>query len=604
MRNFVPKSVLAPCGFYLLTLLVLELTFGSYFSVDHPVGHDYSFYLPAMLDANYWRLNNGIFTPPWFTPAICAGFPAYADPQSFYYSPLQFLSFAFPPLIAAHLTLLIYASLGYLGMYLLCRHDFKTSMPAAILAASFWMMNGLITHRMIIGHVAFVGIALIPLIAHLLLTNASAWSRRYIYILTGSLLVVSWVHSALGAQLLPAGLSVWALICLAILRNASPRRIYANLIIAVVLVGALSASKLVAVASTMSNLPRSQYPLMGFGSVGDLLLANLAAIALPSAWVQPIAWARVQNAFVYLDVHEWALTLTPIPLILIGLAAITALRRKHFVRHTGAWYLHTALLCLLLIFPLAIQFYTPHWNAILKQMPLIKSISNPFRWTFIWLPIICATSAFALDGLLRSAGNRSFRTWSCTLIAYVSVCLFTFFEPQDFYRHQGYDPRPITEAFERMRAPGFKPHVGLLGAYVNENHEVETPINRNDLIAKGISQAFCYHPLLGYNLENFDPTGLSPGSLTAVHGDHLNMKNPICYVFPAENRCKPGDLFRTDQRDVADGIIDYHPVAFIRPAKQQIADAISIGSFAFALLLALFASVCLISSIRHAETRQ
>ena len=589
------KTTLRPWIAYVLALLTMEAIFGGFFSTNAEVGHDYAFFMPSLLDGYYWFLNNGIFSPEWFTPAFCAGIPAYADPQSLYYSPLQFLSFIVPPLMAAHLTLLLYASLGYLGMYLLCRQRLQVSMAAAILAAVLWMLNGFVTHRMIIGHVTFVGIALIPLIAYLILTPSKHWQVRCLSTLGAGLLIASWVYSALGALLVPAALSVFGLLCMAVIRKGNAATFYINGILSALFGALLSASKLSAVAALMSNLPRSQYPLMGFGTLHDLLLANLASIVLPSSWAQTIAWPLVQNRFVYLDVHEWTLTLTPVPLLLIAWAALAWGWRRY--RHgekastlSSLQYTHLALVALVFILPLSIQFYSPDWSALLKQLPIIKSTSNPFRWTVLWLPLICATSALALDTLVGSQAETDKRTWIFGITACFIVGVCVAFEPREFYKSQGYDPTPVTQAYERAQQSGFQPRIDKLGAHLDENKNVVLVSNRNDLIVNGISQAFCYNPLFGYGLENFDPRDLGPGTMARDQGGHLNMKNPACYVFPEENRCAPGDHFLSNQKQQAKQLMQYRALTFSRPLRQQVADTLSLGTLGLTLILAMFAA--------------
>jgi hypothetical protein len=589
------KPTLRPWIAYVLTLLTIELIFGGFFATTS-VGHDYSFFMPSLLDGYYWFLNNGIFSPEWFSPAFCAGIPTYADPQSLYYSPLQFLSFIVPPLMAAHLTLLLYTSLGYLGMYLLCRKRLHISMAGSILAAVLWMLNGFVTHRMIIGHVTFVAIALIPLVGYLILTASARWQARCLSILGAGLLIASWVYSALGALLVPAALSVFGLLCIAAIRSGSARTFYINGTLAALVGVMISASKLSAIAALMSNLPRSQYPLMGFGTIHDLLLANLASIALPSAWAQLIAWPLVQNRFVYLDIHEWTLTLTPVPLLLITCAAI-ALAWRHYRQHerkvslSSLQYIHFSLLALILILPFSIQFYTPDWSAVLKQLPIIKSTSNPFRWTVLWLPLICVTAALALDTLVGSQAETSKRTWILGITACLIVGACVALEPREFYKNQGYDPTPVTQAYKQAQQSEFQPRVEKVGAHMDENKEVVLISNRNDLIVSGISQAFCYNPLFGYGLETFDPRDLGPGAMARDLGGHLNMKNPACYVFPEENQCAPGDHYLSNQKAQAEQLMQYRPLTFLRPLHQRIADALSLITLILALILGAFSII-------------
>lgn len=568
---------LLPWAGYLCALAVLEITFGRFFSPTHGVGHDYANAMPQLLDGYYWYLNNGIGTPPWFTPAFCAGVPLFADPQWIFYAPLQFFAFFMDPLKAAHLTLITYSSLGYLGMYLLCRHRLQLSATSSIFAAVLWMLNGFITHRMIVGHIGFIGISLIPLITHLLLVSSASRATRVLCICVSGILIASWVHSGLGTLLVAAALSVWGLICIATMRGTPCRAAYVNGAAAAFLGLGLSASKLMAAANTMSHLQRTMYPLPGFGSIGDLLLASFSTLMLPSAWAQPIAWPLVKNAKVYLDIHEWTLNVTPIPFLLMLVAlSMVGLHAKgqRLKRPTTGAALHAGILALILIFPLAVQFYTPGWNEFLKSLPLIKSISTPTRWLVLWLPLICAAAAIALDFICRPFATR----WQMIagLILSAAICALVYIEPRDFYENQGYDPQPVIEAYQRAHHPGFSPRVAKLGAYVDEKGVVTYPLNRNDLLIQGVSSAFCANPLFGYWLETFDAKDLSPGNMLRVlPSGHLNIKNPACYTFPEENHCSPSDHFRADQLEEARRFTEYRPWDFARSSGQRLCDALT-----------------------------
>ena len=62
---------------------------------------------------------NGI-SIPWFTPHICCGAPYYANPQSEFYSPIQFLFIIFKPLTSIKIHFL-YSLISFIGSYLLLK---------------------------------------------------------------------------------------------------------------------------------------------------------------------------------------------------------------------------------------------------------------------------------------------------------------------------------------------------------------------------------------------------------------------------------------------------------------------------------------------------
>jgi hypothetical protein len=101
----------------------------------------------------------------------------------------------------------------------------------------------------------------------------------------------------------------------------------------------------------------------------------------------------------------------------------------------------------------------------------------------------------------------------------------------------------------------------------------------NDAMIEGISQRACYQPLFGYRLERFPAEPLQAGPVISLVGDRfINMKNPACYLFAAENGCKPGDHFRIDRAKDAIELLSYRPFAFEQPYWQIVATWLSLWS--------------------------
>ncbi|HEY5791554.1 MAG TPA: hypothetical protein VIX81_13075, partial [Gammaproteobacteria bacterium] len=60
---------LIPSCMLLAVLLLLHLAvYGSFFLGGAPVGGDYGYFLPILLDQYFWTRTEGLFASPWFTP--------------------------------------------------------------------------------------------------------------------------------------------------------------------------------------------------------------------------------------------------------------------------------------------------------------------------------------------------------------------------------------------------------------------------------------------------------------------------------------------------------------------------------------------------------
>ena len=81
---------------------------------------------------------------------------------------------------------------------------------------------------------------------------------------------------------------------------------------------------------------------------------------------------------------------------------------------------------------------------------------------------------------------------------------------------------------------------------------------RNDMFIYNFSPLFCYNPIFGYNLEQLPKSKFTFNSMVKINDNLISYKgdpklvknnetnffNPSCFVFPKENNCIPGDLFK------------------------------------------------------------
>lgn len=570
-------------------LAVYGWVFQPFFEPGQRIGHDFSSALPALLDGYYWYLNNG-WSYPWFTPSFCGGQPVYADPQSFYFSPLQALAFAMDPLRASFANLMLFAAAGFAGMAAYARRQLLLGPWPACLAGGLWMFNAFIAHQYLVGHVLFAPFMLAPAVAHVLLACAQArdgtW-RMAAGVATASLLVAACLHAGLGTLMLPFGLAVWALMALALAQGRIPAgRAYAAAGLAALGSALLCLPKLAAVTAFMQLFPRTMYPLPGFASWTDLLLGLGSMLSFGDEVIAPQVAARLRNATYTVESFELAFNLTPLPLLLLAAwlvaAAVRRLRGLPGHAQQRPAVAHAATLAGIVLLVLAVNIYAPDWNAFLKRLPVLSSTSAPWRWFSVLLPVLCAGAALALE---RVAQPRWAGPAAAGLLL-LAVGLQAS-EPRGYYQRQVYDPAPVLAAYDGARHSRFQPAITGIGVQRGADGSILRNTGRlNDLIARGQSQLYCYNPVWGYRLEHFPAEGLQPGPVMRAQAGRLNLKNPACYVFPEANHCKPGDTF-TDSpadRDRAALFTHYLPWPFEKPPLQHLAEAVSLLALAACLL--------------------
>jgi len=173
---------------------------------DWLLGRDYMLAVPAWMDGYFWFSNSG-WSTPWFTPAFCARQPFFADPQSGYYSLPHVLAALAGPMTAAYLTFLASAMLFWDG-YFLMTMAFSSRAAAAKLVGGLLMLNGFLSHHLVVGHVGYRGLALVPWLALSLLIPAryslDAWTSG----IAAGVILAYWVHSGFGTQMLAATLTI------------------------------------------------------------------------------------------------------------------------------------------------------------------------------------------------------------------------------------------------------------------------------------------------------------------------------------------------------------------------------------------------------------
>lgn len=576
----------APWLAFALLLAAYDGIFSAFFPIGgYRLGHDYAFIFPNLLDGIFWFKNNGL-SVPWFSPAFCAGQPAFPDPQSAYYSLPQLLAIAIGPLAATYGTLLVCAALMFWGGFLLMRQVFGAGRTEAILVAGLLMFNAFLPHRLITGHTGYHGFALVPWVALLLLLPCR---RRVNSIAAGvgaGLLVGYWVYSGLGTLILACAMAVLLLAILRFLAGGSVRAAVVRASLASGVGAGLSASKLVATFSFLTQFPRDFYPLPGAASPVDAIFMIGAGLFLPSQWAAAFGIPRLTNVMWTPAAHEWAYGFGMAAALLAVTLMIGALRRSGLAWPvSGRNRVLLAICLLLLLWPLAFSTWHPAWNAFLKQLPVLGSASFPFRWVIVYIP----ATGVAIGLLMMQCGHGRWRI-AATTACLLATVLLSYFEPRGYYLSQGYDMRPVVFANELFEQRDSGPGISVLGAATEFSAgRFRTQLRGNDTFVAGMSQIFCYNPVFGFRLEKFSSAGLSAGDVLQIQSDgYLNLKNPACYVFPKENGCLPGDRFRADQIDAAKAFVAYRPWPFATSTIQQVANVVTPCTLGLVVMSGLF----------------
>jgi len=577
-----------------LVLIIAYFTiFGNFIPNRHEkLGHDYTFYIPALLDGYFWHQINGPWNIPWFTPSFCGGSLNAININNGYYTVPQFFTFLTDPLSAVRLTLVVFAGLGFCGFYLLLRNAFLTSPATALFGAGLFLFNGFYAHRMLIGHIFIHSFMLLPFIIFLLLRPLperphTRRMRIRFDIIMGGFLFAYMVTSGLSSFMLPCIISIVIIGLIHGLFFGNHMHFWFRWIGSGIAGFFLCLSKLTAIYYLMSNFPRDTYKLPGaqsFLSAAWLMLKSLfISPAFDSYRIEMLTnvqWSLLR--------HEWeySVTIVPLVIILFGLWCIFRQMLAKDLVWELSWkqWLQAGAMATLLLLPILVNTYSPDWNAFLKKLPLVKNASNLIRWFVIYIPIAILAAALMLEKIIVSSKYRT----GIVVISMAAVVSLNAFVERDFYKRQDYDPVEIVKSYYKVKTGLWKPVIKQIAVYVNTEGKIITGMSANDMLVHGASQLFCYEPMFGYRQEGFPIKSLHPGPVFEEKEGLLNIKNPACYVWPQANNCEPGDHFTAEQKDAAEAFVNYRPYTFKVPAVQKAANWVNAMVLSFAFLFLFF----------------
>ncbi len=551
------------------------------------LGDDYSYFLPNLFDGFCWFRTNGLASVPWFTPSFLGGtLGGFTNVQRDYFSVPQFLTFVFDPLTAVRATVLVMAAVGAAGGYVLLRRSFRLSRAASLVGAGLFLYNGFYGNRMAVGHLGYHAYMLTPLVAHVLLrplpAETRARRRRFVVdAVAAAALFAAMAMSDLVTILPAVVLSVVAVGLIHGLAFGGTRAFWSRFAAASAGAVALAAARLASIVYFLANEPRTDYSIPGARNL--LEAAGLAARCL---FISP-AWDPHRDAD-FRDVQwafgreEWkySVSLVALALLLLGLWRLgrRVLETGRRPRPRASVWVQTAALAALLALPIVLNTDGDAVERAVKSVPLLNNSSTMLRWFVLY--VLPATVAAALAFDATPALTRRPAAACASLLLALVVLKYSI--DRTYYEEQSYDPRPIVDAYREMKRDGRAPEIKAVGLLVDEHGRPDAPMNRNDLVASGLSQMIAYDATFGYDLENLPLESLHPGPCLESNGGVLNVKNPAYYLWPRVNGGRPGDHFTVAQRKAAEAFLHYRPFPFRMPALQRAANWINVAAAAAA----------------------
>lgn len=600
IKNITGTGTLSRKYIFLISVLIISIfyfIFENFFpNMNGKLGHDFSLYMPQLIDGTYWYHNNGLFEVPWFTPSFGGGLPNFPHPQGTYYSIPQVICLFAGPMGSIKLTLLLFGAIGFTGFYFLLRKMFSTSVFSALLGATLFLFSGYFAHRIIIGHLPCHPFTLFPFLAiftfRSLKSNQKNNVKMYIAdVILGAFIVAYMVYCG-GVQLIPVFLLGIMIFCFLFDFLQETTFKYSSAFVKIGLIFilgfTLSAAKLNASIYYNHLFPRDFYPLPGFENIFDIIIVALLSLFWKSPWV--FAIDKYVNSEGPLGPHEYENGVGLVPFLIIVVGAILYIRKSYktnFLQHFAIKKIIKMIFLLTLLFiPIILNYYTPSWNGFLKTIPFIKNSSTNIRWLFVYIPIVILVACVMIEKISWFNKNKILITSLGILI----VIITNLFADRQFYHDQPYNPQGMIQAYDKLQSGEFTPEITRVGITASKpGTGKDTAYYSNDVFIEGMSQLFPYEPMFGYRLEQYPKKSLRAGPVMSENSEgFLNFKNPASYVFPKENKCEPGDHFTKNQAESAEKLRTYHNFPFIVPPSQAFANYLTIISLSASMIYLIF----------------
>ena len=588
-------------NFYFLLLaltifLVHQLIYQDFFpNKNLLLGNDYSLFLPQFIFGKVW-FNNNFLSIPWFSPSFCCGLPFYGDPQTMYYSIQQLFFLFFSPLTSLKLMYLFFSLASFFGTFLLMHKSFNKNIYISLIAATLFLFNGFFNYRFIIGHLTYINFIFIPLYCHLLIKSyeSEKYSTKSIfYILVSSLLLTHIIQSSLGTSGIIVVLSIIFVISIHVYVKEK-LKIINYLILSFVIAFLIAASKINASLSFLSNFPR-EYPPIVFNNFYDL-----ANNVFRSLFFYPNNELFNSNAIINLpykiDISELEYGITFVPL-LIFFIFIFNLKKFIFKKFTKEKLIALLIMIVLILFTTSINISNNEIGAFFRELPIIKSSWVNYRLVSIYILPLIIISCLIIGKIIINENNIKIFTFLC-----LSLVLFhNYYYKKDFYHKQNYNP----ESFQKIHTNKIKINnlkIKNTVLITDKNNNPVITLQRNNLFIHELSPILCYQTMFGYNLEFMPKNNLKfdkknkinenlfyyTGNPKSIIEDELNFLNPSCFIFPKENNCIPGDMFKKSQINELENFLNYKTFKFKLSKLQKIFNYVSLIILIFSLCFIIY----------------
>jgi hypothetical protein len=520
-----------------INILVIVLFLIQYANASYPlVGHDYRQCIPNLIDSYLYYKVNGL-SIEWYTPNFGGGLPAYPNPLQMQFSLLQLVTWFINPYAAVFVSMAIYIAIGFYVTYLFLHHVIELKPFSAILGADFFLINGFLIERVVVGHDNFLTFPLIiiPVLA-IFNPKLPKWIASALISVTGAVLVYS------GGVYISVIALFSTLMIVPIMYFLKPglfswRRMLPVLLWGGILTALLCGSKLYATAAYMRFFPRTAHDqflvnwITGLGGmifqmVGTLNFYPILALihkTSASYTVRLIAWTKTPYSFWELDS-----SIAPGLLFLIVYGVLMALFRKPQIEQRNIIIKKIiAGIALLFAIILATEFSIAKGILYeqLSQLPVLMSLhaNTRFAASFILPLAIIGAKVFDVCIAKWKSNIKTFVVFA--LLSGISLAsMWSYYLMPLDIQARFFDIHSMITTYNRISAGETFPV-----------RQIVPDMNDYEVFMFNSSNTTHHYDALFGNNNVLLTTLVHEGSVFEVQDGYYNMTNPSGLIFPEVN---------------------------------------------------------------------
>ena len=548
-----------------------------------------------------WFLKNGL-TVPWFTPHICCGAPYYANPQSEFYSPIQFLFLFLKPLTTIKVIFFVYSLSAFIGSYLLLKNIFKLSNYASLIGSTIFLFNHYFAFHYLSGHIGWGLFSIIPIFFYVLAIsfNTSNIRQSLFFIVSSALIFAIMMHSGGSRIIMEILITIYFLTILHLIKYKN-FEIILNVTLSVLIGLLISSSKIYAAWSFVDGLSRDVQPLE-FKSIFSFISNFFNFFFLfPNSQIEYLSTSA------NLTIEELSLNVSIIPLVVL----ILYLRNFPEITKDKLKLSLSFIIVLSVLILILLSFPSTYLGSLARKIPFIANDWVSIRMLAPLIVLFMIVTSFMFDKI-------KFRDKNLITIFFISIIIIQnlFFDKNKLYaifNHSEPIGKYLNLDINKNNVDQYR--IDSIITVLDQDSKFDGP-KQHDFFLNNESIQFCYFSIFGYDLEALKPIvsklvfqsqqtfkirkdilmrnkfdeimQVYRGNPLLEKNDTFNFINPSCYLNPEGNSCGDNYLFKKSDKQNLINFLNYKPFKFNHLKMQLLFNFISVIAFFMTFIYFLY----------------